>query len=154
MQSLPLASLLLDALPRPSPEEKRNRLRIVSELTAADILIVAHECAYGLERMLMESVNSLKESFTAMDKKTKTLEDFKKNAASKFTIIKEMECGTIKHFHEGLEGRIGNSRVTSFFFNDLLRFDQELVLMSAFSSSRLLKWSAAQVPHTWIFLMR
>ena len=111
MQSLPLSSLLMDALPRPNAEEKRNRLRIVSERTAADILVIAHEFAYGLERMLTESVNSLKESFAAMDEKNKTKEDFKKNAASKFTVNKEMACGTIKDFHDGLEGRIGSACV-------------------------------------------
>ena len=104
MQSLPLSSLLMDALPRPNAEEKRNRLRIVSELTAADILVIAHEFAYGLERMLTESVNSLKDSFATMDKKNETKE---KNAASKFAVNKEMACGTIKDFHDGLEGRIG-----------------------------------------------
>ncbi len=108
MQSLPLASLLLDALPRPDPQEQRNRLRIISELTAPDVRIIASEFAVGLERMLMDSINSLKKSFTAMEDKMKSAER-NNSAASKFSVSTEMKCGTIEDFHEGLEGHIGDS---------------------------------------------
>jgi hypothetical protein len=110
VQSLPLTSLLMDALPRPKSHEKRSSLRIVSDLTAAEVQIVANEFARGLERVLMDGVRSLSESFTAMDQKMKKKsEDHKRNAASKFSICQEMKCGTIEDFHRGLVGRIGNS---------------------------------------------
>ncbi len=124
MQSLPLASLLVDALPRPKQQDKRMRLRIVSELTAPEIRIVASEFALGLERMLMESVNVLKTSFAAMDERMKSLEDCKKNAASKFSVCKEMKCGTIEDFHGGLVGRIGDTQTISI-FSAMYLLDQE-----------------------------
>ena len=107
MQSLPLASLLMDALPHPKPTEKRNMLRVVSELSTSEVRIVAHEFALGLERMLVESVNTLKKSFDTMDKNMH-LRESKASVASKFSVPTEMKCGTIEDFHHGLVGRIGD----------------------------------------------
>ncbi len=111
VQSLPIASLLLDALPRPKPQNSRNWLRAVSELTAPEVRVVATEFALGLERMLMENLSVLKDSFSALDKKTRESEVSKLNVASKFSISesKEMKCGTIEDFHHGLVGRIGDT---------------------------------------------
>jgi hypothetical protein len=116
VQSLPLASLLMDALPRLKPEDKRNRLRAVSELTAPEVHIVAKEFALGLERMLMESLSALKDSFAALDKKALDVEGSKSRAADKFsfsTEMKEMKCGSIEDFHHGLVGRIGSKSYLS-----------------------------------------
>jgi hypothetical protein len=102
----------MDALPLSKSHEnkKRSSLRIVSDLTKAEVQIIANEFAIGLQRILTESVGSLKESFAAMDKKMEEKsEDYKRNAASKFSICQEMKCGTIEDFHRGLVGRIGNS---------------------------------------------
>lgn len=117
MQSLPLASLLMDALPRPAKsQEKSIHLRVVSELTADEIRIVANEFSKGLEQMLTDNVRLLKRSFTAMDTKIKeSLEDDKKNTASKFSVCMEMKSGTIEDFHRGLVGRIGSANLD--FFN-------------------------------------
>ena len=108
VKSLPLASLLMDALPRPYMQ---HSLRAASELAAGEIRIVAHEFARGLERMLTESVRSLKASFDAMDKefdkKSTCKEGSRTNAANKFSVYPEMKCGTIEDFHKGLVGRIG-----------------------------------------------
>ncbi len=104
LQSLPLASLLMDALPRPNAEEKRNSLRVISEMTAPEIHIVAKEFAVGLERLLKDSVGALKKSFDAMDNKPKVVN----HSASKFSVPMEMKCGSIKDFHHGLQGRIGD----------------------------------------------
>ena len=99
----------MDALPRLKPQDKRNRLRAVSELTASDVGIVVHEFAHGLKRMLMESLTSLRSSFAALDKKTKEFEGSNLSSASKFSIPTEMKCGAIEDFHKGLEGRIGGT---------------------------------------------
>ena len=108
LQTLPLASLLMDALPRLESHDKRNRLRAVSELTAPEVRIVVKEFALGLERMLTESLSSLRSSFAALDNKTKNNAGSKTSTASKFSIQTEMKCGTIEDFHHGLVGRIGD----------------------------------------------
>ncbi len=141
MQSLPLASLLMDALPRPAKsQEKSIHLRVVSELTADEIRIVANEFSKGLEQMLTDNVRLLKRSFTAMDTKIKeSLEDDKKNTASKFSVCMEMKSGTIEDFHRGLVGRIGNLWIVS-----ILAF----LIQNEFANL-----CAAQVLQTWIFSM-
>ncbi len=58
----------------------------------------------------MENLSLLKDSFSALDKKTRDSEESKLHVASKFSISEstEMKCGTIKDFHHGLVGRIGD----------------------------------------------
>ncbi len=109
----------MDSLPRQASDDTRNSLRAISKLTPPDVRVVANEFAFGLERMLLDGICTLKSSFAAMDEKASSPERVKNHGASKFAVPMEMQCGNIDDFHHGLLGRIGRSlsrRSTLIFF--------------------------------------
>jgi hypothetical protein len=100
-KTLPLSRLLADALPKISDWDHLN---VISSLTNNEIDYVAEEVCSALKKVLKERVDQLKSSFKYMVNK-QVLED-NTHANSKFLVMK-MAAGSIKHFYEGLEGRIG-----------------------------------------------
>jgi Ca2+-binding EF-hand superfamily protein len=99
-KTLPLSRLLADALPKLSD---CDHLRVISSLTIQEAEIVAEEMCAALKEVLVRHVGQLKSSFQAMDQQV--LKD-EAHANSKFDVTK-MTAGSIQHFYEGLEGRIG-----------------------------------------------
>ncbi len=100
-KTLPLGRLLADALPKFSG---CDHLRVISSLTTQEADYVAEEVCAALKEVLMRHVSQLKSSFHSMDQQV--LKD-ETHANSKFEVTK-MAAGSIQHFYEGLEGRIGN----------------------------------------------
>ncbi len=108
MRSLPLAEVLFDALPRPRPGDTRHPLRVIAELSPAELALTARGAAVGLERLLRECAGELQRGFRAFDAKLAASKKLRACAARKFEAPTEMKCGTIDDFHAGLEGRIGH----------------------------------------------
>jgi hypothetical protein len=106
-RSLPLADVLLDALPRPSIDDPRHPLRAISELSSSDLSVVVRGFAEGLERTLKESVEVLHQAFLAYDANVARASKGRVCAARKFEHPPEMKCGDIEDFHKTLDGRIG-----------------------------------------------
>jgi hypothetical protein len=52
VRTLPLAEVLLDALPVQAPGDHRHPLRFLAELSPADLAAAVRGCAVGLERLL------------------------------------------------------------------------------------------------------
>ncbi len=52
MRTLPLAELLLDALPVQAASDARHPLRFLAGLSPRDIAVAVRGCAQGLERLL------------------------------------------------------------------------------------------------------
>ncbi len=107
VRSLPLAEVIIDALPRPPAGDARHRLRAVAELSADELRLAARGAAAGLERLLREGVAELRVGFRAYDARLAASEALRACAARKFEVPPAMKCGTIDDFHAGLEGRIG-----------------------------------------------
>ena len=99
-KTLPLSRLLADALPK-LPD--CDHLRVISSLTIQEASYVADEVCAALKEVLMRHVGQLKSSFQSMDKQMLKHE---LHVNSKFEVMK-MAAGSIQHFYEGLEGRIG-----------------------------------------------
>jgi Ca2+-binding EF-hand superfamily protein len=99
-RTLPLSRLLADALPKLSD---CDHLRVISSLTTQEADYVAEEMCIALKEVLVRHISQLKSSFQSMDKQV--LKD-EVHANSKFEVSK-MAAGSIQHFYEGLEGRIG-----------------------------------------------
>ena len=99
-RTLPLSRLLADALPKVSD---CDHLRVISSLTTQETDYVAEEMCAALKEVLKQHIGQLKSSFQSMDKQV--LKD-EVHANSKFEVT-EMAAGSIQHFYEGLEGRIG-----------------------------------------------
>jgi hypothetical protein len=107
VRSLPLADVLLDALPRPPVDDSRHPLRAISELSPSDLSVTVKGCAEGFERMLGESVEALRQAFRAYDANVAEASKGRVCAARKFEHPPEMKCGNIEDFHKTLDGRIG-----------------------------------------------
>ena len=101
-KALPLSKLLADALPKVSG---CDHLRVISSLSTQEVNYVAEEVCSALKVLLKKHVDELNISFQSMD--TQVLSD-DAQTDSKFVVTK-MTAGSIKNFHEGLEGRIGIS---------------------------------------------
>jgi Ca2+-binding EF-hand superfamily protein len=106
-KTLPLSRLLADALPK----SDCDHLRVISSLTSEEADHVAEEVCAALKVVLLRYVTQLKSSFQSMDKQV-LKDDSEVHANSKFAITK-MAAGSIRHFYEGLEGRIGIARAPS-----------------------------------------
>lgn len=104
-QSLPLAQMLVDALPQSTG---CNRLRAVCSLTEEDIRVIADGYRDGLQRLLRQHQVQLRAAYEALDKLVAT----PNGAARKFE-LPAMSCGSIQDFHAGLQKRIGEA-VTCF----------------------------------------
>jgi Ca2+-binding EF-hand superfamily protein len=102
-KTLPLSRLLADAMPKLS---ECDHLRVISSLTSQEAQCVAKEVGVALKDILIQHIGQLKSSFRSMDQQV-LKEDVHK--ISKFEVINitKMSAGSIQHFHEGLEGRIG-----------------------------------------------
>jgi hypothetical protein len=119
VQSLPLAELLLDALPKQLDDDDDDQhshpLRAVSQLDEHQLQVTAICFAQGLQRLLREGVEALGEAFRAFDETLKNSEELQtKKAAAKFEQLQDIKCGTIEDFHAGLEGRIGADPAPAF----------------------------------------
>jgi Ca2+-binding EF-hand superfamily protein len=101
-RTLPLSRLLADALPKVSD---CDHLRVISSLTTQEADYVVEEMCAALKEVLMRHVCKLKSSFQSMDKQV-LKEEVHSN--SKFEVTK-MLTGSIQHFYQGLEGRIGTA---------------------------------------------
>jgi Ca2+-binding EF-hand superfamily protein len=103
-KTLPLSRLLADAMPKLS---ECDHLRVISSLTTQEAQSVADAVCFALKDLLIHHVGQLKSSFRSMD--VQVLKD-EVHKISKFEVTKttKMSAGSIEHFHEGLEGRIGN----------------------------------------------
>ncbi len=99
-RTLQLSRLIADALPKLSD---CDHLRVISSLTPQEADHVAEEVCAALKVVLLRHVGQLKSSFQSMDKQM--LKD-EVHENSKFVVTK-MATGSIQHFYEGLEGRIG-----------------------------------------------
>ena len=103
VRTLPLAQLLVDALPRRADHDS---LRTAGQLTQEEIDAVADGFAYGLRRLLKEQVGQLGESFASMDSSPKP--EGGAAASSKYQFdVPKLRCGSIADFHVGLASRIG-----------------------------------------------
>ena len=80
-----------------------DQLRVVSELSQFEIDEICVAIGAGLQLLLKQAADSLKESLHAMELKSKKDPTY---MSSKFEIC-AMNAGSIKDFHEGLAGRIG-----------------------------------------------
>jgi Ca2+-binding EF-hand superfamily protein len=100
--TLPLSRLLADALPKVSD---CDHLRVISSLTTQEADCVVEEMCAALKEVLVRHVSQLQSSFESMDKQVLKEEA---HANSKFEVTK-MLAGSIRHFYEGLEGRIGTA---------------------------------------------
>ena len=98
-KGLPLHELLADAIPR---KPGSDPLRVVAGLTDVERLAVCETVRTGLERMLKESSEILKEAFCVSDKRNSSID------VSKFNIV-PASCGNVNDFYAGLEGRIGEN---------------------------------------------
>jgi hypothetical protein len=101
-QSLPLAQLLVDAIPK---KVGRDHLRVTSGLTTEDVDEVCDGFSAGLRRILNESVGQLKAAFESMDRAREN------PAGGKFRVDlppNKLRCGSIEDFHKGLSSRIGD----------------------------------------------
>ena len=96
-KGLPLHALLADAIPR---KPGSDPLRVVSGLTDGERLAVCEAVRNGLEVMLKESSDLLKQAFFVSDQRKEAI------AESKFNIV-PLSCGNVNDFHAGVEGRIG-----------------------------------------------
>ena len=104
-RSLPLAQLLVDALPRRAGHDS---LRTAGQLTQEEIDAVADGFAYGLRRLLTERVEQLCESFASMD--SSPVPEGGAAASSKYQFdVPKLRCGSIADFHVGLASRIGRT---------------------------------------------
>jgi hypothetical protein len=100
--SMPVAELLADALQRALPGIG-DPLREASELAADATALVCEAVRCGLERMLAEQTQTLREGFALMAAAETN------RAAEKYTVV-SMSAGTADDYHRGLEGRIGAER--------------------------------------------
>ena len=99
---LPLAQLLVDALPR---REGCDRLRAVGRLSAEEIAAVTAGFAHGLRRILEEHVAQLKRSFASLDEAAEKEDN---PQACKFRAdVPKLRCGRIDDYHKGVLARIG-----------------------------------------------
>jgi hypothetical protein len=104
-RSLPLAQLLVDALPR---RASHDSLRAAGQLTHEEIDAVADGFAHGLRHLLKEQVGQLYESFASMDFSAASRPAGGSLASSKFQFdVPKLRCGSIADFHGGLASRIG-----------------------------------------------
>jgi hypothetical protein len=101
-QSLPLAPMLADALPRCTG---CKRLRALCSLTEEEIRAIADGYRDGLQRVLTQHVGYLRVAFEALDRLGATPRN---HAAPKFE-LPAMSCGNIQDFHAGLQKRIGEA---------------------------------------------
>ena len=98
-KGLPLHALLADAIPR---KPGTDQLRVVSGLTDGEMLAVCEAVRHGLETMLKESADILRQAFAVSDQRKDAID------GSKFNIV-PVSCGTVNDFHAGVEGRIGKN---------------------------------------------
>jgi hypothetical protein len=101
-QSLPLAPMLVDALPQSTG---CNRLRAVCSLTEEEVRAIADGYRDGLQRLLMQHLVHLRAAYMALDK----LAAMPVNGASQKFELSSMSCGSIQDFHAGLQKRIGEA---------------------------------------------
>ena len=103
-KSWQLAQLLADSIPRLDDEngQSKDHLSILASLSDEHLGLVVSGFAYGLEKILKAECKKLRE---VLGKLQDTIENSK---AEKFE-VREMRCGKIEHFHEGLAARIGSS---------------------------------------------
>jgi Ca2+-binding EF-hand superfamily protein len=99
-ESLPIATLLADALPKHS---RCDHLRVISTLTQNEISCITEEFCLILEDILQAHVGRLKASFWSMDKEA---EKPTNQSVDRYEVIK-MKAGGIKDFYQGLDARIG-----------------------------------------------
>ncbi len=101
-QSLPLASMLADALPQCTG---CNRLRAVCSLTAEEIRAICDGYREGLQRMLTQHVEYLRTAYEGLDK----FAVMPRNGVAQKFELSAMSCGNIEDFHAGLQKRIGEA---------------------------------------------
>jgi hypothetical protein len=101
-QSLPLAPMLVDALPQSTG---CNRLRALCSLTEEEVRAIADGYRDGLQRLLMQHLAQLRAAYEALDKLVK----MPRNGASQKFELSAMSCGSIEDFHAGLQKRIGEA---------------------------------------------
>ena len=106
LQSLPLATLLANALPidgRGSldPDEA---LRAVSCLDSEQLersIAVAWD---GVRRVMAEGVQKLRDAYKALDERARRIDT---PGGHKFGDISKMACGSLRDFHGALTERVG-----------------------------------------------
>jgi hypothetical protein len=98
-KTLPLCDILADSIPRKSGVDP---LRVVSSLTAAERDIVCDTVRSGLDKLLKEWSEQLKDAFKVTDHRRDS------GVGSKFNIV-AVSCGDIDDFHAGVEERIGEN---------------------------------------------
>ena len=105
----PLAQLLADSIPRLDDADGKGKDNLTALISLKDehLKLVASGFAYGLEKMLKEERDRLREAFKIME------EAQENKMAGKFEVqdVSEMKCGKIEHFHDGLAARIGKFQI-------------------------------------------
>ena len=98
-KALPLCEILADSIPRKSGVDP---LRVVSSLSAEERDIVCETVRSGLDRLLKEWSEQLKDAFKVTDHRKDS------GIGSKFNVV-AVSCGDIDDFHAGVEERIGEN---------------------------------------------
>ena len=85
----------------------KDNLSALISLKDEHLKLVASGFAYGLEKMLKEERDRLREAFKIMEEAPEN------KMAGKFEVqdLSEMKCGKIEHFHDGLAARIGKFQI-------------------------------------------
>jgi hypothetical protein len=97
VKTLPVCEIIADAIPK---VPGIRPLKVISELSEEQISVLCQAVLHGLQKILWISSRKLHDAFTAMESKAKA------DGEGKFSLV-PMTCGTIKDFHAGIEGRIG-----------------------------------------------
>ena len=98
-KTLNVHHLIVDAFPRVKGTHMQQ-LQAIVNFNKEDVKIICDAVLEGLQDLLLESCQEIKNSFEAMKKKQHLRVD------SKFSMI-PMSCGKIEDFHAGIENRIG-----------------------------------------------
>jgi hypothetical protein len=100
-KTLPFSSMVADAVPMPPSSDQ---LRFVSDLTRKEIDSIVDGLVDGLKDAFEKHVQLLSRGLKAAAEKTVNKENL--GDGSKFQVV-SMNCGRVKDFHVGLEGRLG-----------------------------------------------
>jgi hypothetical protein len=100
-RGVPWWQIVADSIPKQYSEDS---LRRVSNLSDLQLEAVCDAISFGMKRELMAQIKSLNQSFAEMDRKAGT-----QSNSDKFKCFKA-SCGTVTDFHQGLGGRVGESR--------------------------------------------
>ena len=106
--TLPFHRLFASAVPRTSGKDP---LRSFAQLQVDQVKGIVHAVIPFLEKIILDEVTKLKESFDAMDKSEANMK------ASKFEVPITMSAGKIEDFHGGLSKRTGLMTIAYFFLH-------------------------------------